>query len=204
MLQKIAATESPPLQCDSVTFPGASLDFHKLTGIAHTKLRSHPWEVVILQDYSTRPLEHPEATTASVTWFLNDIHAANASPLLFENWPRRNRWNTADVLFKNYQQIHAITGIPLTPIGPAFSLARSRLPWFVPYTDDRHPTRTTTYLAACVLFQSIYDYPPTATTSSRPTSPRTKPNPSSKSQPTQPAPLHTQLLDGRASAATNS
>ncbi len=163
MLQSIAATESPSLQSDSVTFPGVSLDFHKLTGIAHTKLHAHPWDVVILQDYSTRPREHPEATTASVTWFLTDIRAALASPLLFENWPRRNRWPAASQLFQNYQQIHTTTAIPLAPIGEAWQLARSRLPWFQPYVDDRHPTRIGTYLAACVLFQSIYHHPPTTT-----------------------------------------
>ena len=76
MLQKMSVTESPSLQCDSITFPAASLDFHKFTGIAHNQLRNHPYDVVILQDYSIRPLEHPEATISSVTWFQKDIHAA--------------------------------------------------------------------------------------------------------------------------------
>ncbi|HUO07472.1 MAG TPA: hypothetical protein VM008_04160 [Phycisphaerae bacterium] len=161
MLEKMSATEAPPLHCEAVTFPGVSLAFHRFVPAASLKLKSHPWDFVILQDYSTRPLDHPEATTASVRAFLASIHAAGARPILFENWTRRNRVDAFPLLQAHYDQISRNTGVPLARIGEAWDLARRQLPWFAPYVDERHPSRMGSYLAACVLFESLYSRPPT-------------------------------------------
>ena len=156
MLEKMSAGATRPLHCEAVTFPGVSLAFHRFVPIAAMKLKGHRWDFVILQDYSTRPLDHPEATTASVRAFLSSIHDADARPILFENWTRRNRLETFPELKSHYAQISRETGVPIARIGEAWETARKRLPWFAPYIDERHPSPMGSYLAACVLFEVFY------------------------------------------------
>jgi hypothetical protein len=160
MLEKMSANETPPLHCESVTFPGASLAFHRALGVAENKIKSHPWDYVILQDYSVRPLDHPDATTTSVRNFSKTIQAAGAHALLFENWSRQDRPGSHAALRADFEQISRDTNVPLVRIGEAWHVARDHLPWFKPFIDERHPSLMGTYLAACVFFETIYHHAP--------------------------------------------
>jgi hypothetical protein len=161
VLQQMAALEERSLICQAVTFPNVSLRFHWLVGRARRAIRDARWDYVILQDYSTQPLNNPAATIKYMTLFINAARQAGATPIIFENWTHRFHADDYATMHRTYHDIAVTAQVAVAPIGTAWRAARQSLPDIKLYTDDRHPSPAGTYLAACVLYQTILQKAPT-------------------------------------------
>ncbi len=51
-------------------------------------------------------------------------------------------------------------GGQIAPIGTAWKVCHAVYPWIDLYDDEKHPSDAGTYLAACVIYQTIYHKTP--------------------------------------------
>ena len=75
----------------------------------------------------------------------------------FSEVGRRDLENDYPVMEKTYSTIIDHTQARLAPIGAAWKLCAAERPDISLLLDDRHPSDAGSYLAACVLYDVIYD-----------------------------------------------
>ncbi len=135
----------------------------------HDKLAAAVWTFVVLQEQSVIPSLAAQRETGmypAVRAFTTAIRAASAEPVLLLTWAHRDGFR--DVGFMDYASMQAqITagyleiadelGVRVAPAGVAWQTALARdstLDLWKP--DGSHPTLAGTYLAACVLYATLY------------------------------------------------
>jgi hypothetical protein len=156
LVQQFSAREEKPLYIEAVTFPLASLDFHWKSTDARERIERTAWDYVILQQYSTRPAEHPRETVEEYERFARVVAGVGAKPIIFENWSRSGRDGDERKMTDTYQKVHEAIGGTIAPIGHAWRICRDTHPEIDLFEDDRHPTVAGTYLTACVLYRTLY------------------------------------------------
>ena len=159
LLEQLSAREDQPLLQDNVTFANASLAFHWNFTAARRHLDQGGWAFVVLQEYSTRPASDPAATLRDYRLWGPAVTALGARPILFENWPHQGQESDAPTMHATYLQAQKEIGGDLAPIGPAFLLCQKEHPEIDLFVDEKHPTVAGTYLAACVLYKTLYHKP---------------------------------------------
>ncbi len=145
------------------------------------------WDVVVLQDFSTRPtdaLGEPAAFKDDVSWFYERAKEANPAVrvVLYETWARRAGHPLYGVAFASPAQMQAQLrrhytdaaehyiprfatvapgeSVGVAPVGDAWELQLGRnadLRLHAP--DDYHASVAGQYLSAAVLFSTIFDRP---------------------------------------------
>jgi len=163
LLAQLSAKEERPLEVDDVTVAYASLGAMWNHSAARGHLNRGGWDYVVLQEFSVLPVMDPQTTRDNFRRFGDAATRVGAQPIIFENWTRRHRDQNADfnALRETYRQVQRETGGQIAPIGTAWKLCTEQHPEIALYADDRHPTVAGTYLAACILYRTIYHKPAT-------------------------------------------
>jgi hypothetical protein len=161
------AGEARPLLAEQVLVGGATLESHLTRGDASRRIRAGssagPWDVVVLQEQSTRPLEDTAAMYRAVRALAAESRRVGAQPMLYETWARAVRPLAQDSLARAYRRIGQEVDAIVVPAGGAWALVRSadssatRL-LFV--EDGSHPSPAGTYLAACTFYAALYGRSP--------------------------------------------
>ncbi|MBI3830198.1 MAG: SGNH/GDSL hydrolase family protein [Planctomycetes bacterium] len=150
------------------TSGGASLASHWYGGGALKRIKAGKWAHVVLQDYSTMPIDDPETMANFTREFDREIKAQGADTVLFMTWAWKDVPGAQDKVSKAYDQIGKDLGIPVVPVGRAWALAQKEKPTLNLYCDERHPNPAGTYLAACVFYGFLYHTKPTGLTTKVP------------------------------------
>jgi hypothetical protein len=150
-----------PLIWTQVAFPDFALEDHWAEGSALSALRSHSWDVVILQQ---GPSSLPENRANLIEWsrrFDTEIRKAGGKPALYMVWPQSSRMQDFDNASLSYQLAAQEVKGMLFPAGEAWRAAWRRdatLPLYA--GDGLHPNINGSYVAALVMFQLLYDRTP--------------------------------------------
>jgi len=170
---ELAASGGQHVGTGKVAPGGVTLADHVTLAESQTALASARWDVVVLQEQSQVPSVpamrsqqmYPAARTLVAT-----IRKAGARPTLLETWARRDGWpeNSMpdyDAMQTNIEQGYLGIGheldVPIAPAGEAWRSARLHAPHVELWqSDGSHPTVAGTYLAACVLYASIFGRSP--------------------------------------------
>jgi hypothetical protein len=97
------------------------------------------------------------------------IRRANALPMFFETWAHRQGWPAAGLVGyramqsavdQGYLTIAQQLGVPIAPVGYAWSTALERNIAALWRSDGTHPTLRGTYLAACVFYERMFGESP--------------------------------------------
>jgi hypothetical protein len=152
---------------------GAHLADHWRKGEATRLLRSHRPDVLVLQAQGTEPLSARDDFLHYCELMKAEADKVGARTILFETWARP----PGDVFYAQsesggsppamqvrlrdtYEWTAHRLGAEVAPVGQAFEIAMTRLP-DVPLLDGtQHPTLAGSYLAAAVLFQSLFHSSP--------------------------------------------
>ncbi|MGA7742356.1 MAG: DUF4886 domain-containing protein, partial [Polyangia bacterium] len=149
---------------------------------AHTraKILERAWDFVVLQEQSQRPDWPAFQLRQSVIPFALELdqlarqERLESHSVFFETWGHRDgdRFNCAHfpetcsyegmqrLLSATYAQIANRTEARLAPVGTAWREVRMRHPEIVLYAGDGiHPSRQGTYLAACVIYVTLFKKP---------------------------------------------
>ena len=155
----LSAGVDRPLEVKSVSLMGATLKEHWDDGFALKEIRDDgPWDYVVLQGQSLKPIVDPEELREYSLLFDKEIKAAGARTILFVTWARRAHPEQQPVINTVYEDVARETGATLAPVGPAWQDALEADPNIPLYRNDvdNHPAEAGTYLAACVIYSIIY------------------------------------------------
>jgi hypothetical protein len=85
------------------------------------------------------------------------IRAKGAEPMLFMSWPYKNKKDMVYELREEFIKAANTNNILLIPAGEAFHNLNTTHPEINLYTSDkRHPSKEGTYLAAAVVFGTLF------------------------------------------------
>ena len=155
---------------------GWGLKDHWEKGNAHQALRAARWNYVVLQDRSQLGFDYfvdGQPHIASDEFFrpyaekwANEIRNATVTPVFYLTWARKD--SPQDQAALNYAYISAArrTHAVVVPAGIAWAEVRRRYPDLELFDPDgSHPSPAGSYLAACVLYASIFHVSPNGLTS---------------------------------------
>ena len=161
-----------------ITINGSSLTWHNVkTYISNpfigsftfdknnnlVNLEKKPFELAIMHDCSRCPISE---ATKPMFHKVVDVHSktlkdANIEPALMMTWAYKDKSSMTKKLAKEYIDAANRNNILVIPVGLAFAEINKNFPAINLYTrDKRHPSKLGTYLAACVIFSSVYKKTP--------------------------------------------
>lgn len=158
------------LETGAVLLGGATLESHWKRGEARELLRGEAWSHVVLQEQSLlghlridgalRMNEPEERFYPYARLFARESLAVGASPVFYMTWSRKADLPAQEVLTRAYAHVAREEGGVLAPVGVAWERVRREQPELELYGEDgHHPGPVGTYLAACVLYASLFHQP---------------------------------------------
>ena len=161
MLQHLAASAGKPLETKMVTCGGKTLEWHCNNHETLDTIAEGGWEYVVLQEFSTRPLEEREKMYDSAAFLDRRIKEVNASTVLYLTWARQDMPEMQAELDDAYINLGKMLGAIIAPVGMAWWEANRTDPGSNLYAGDgSHPDITGTYLTACIFFAALFDETP--------------------------------------------
>jgi hypothetical protein len=154
---------APTSRITRVAKPGYTLADHWNDSSALKAIRKGGWEVVVLQEQSQTPVIDQVKFYDYVRKFDKEIKQVGAQTILFMTWERPDSVQygvTTDNLAQAYRSIGWELGDIVAPVGLAFRRSLEENPELILNTSDGHPTNLGTYLAACVLYETIFGESP--------------------------------------------
>ena len=142
---------------------GYTLRDHLNAGNAFQSIRQGKWDYVVLQEQSQTPVIDLVKFFDAVRDFDVEVRASGAHTILLMTWERPDSviyGVTTDNLAAAYNDVGSELDIPVAPAGLAFAQSLRERPDLILYSQDGHPTLYGTYLAACVLFGTIFGQTP--------------------------------------------
>lgn len=146
--------------------PAASFQSHWHDGDARKKLEGTAWDFVILQDQSATPVVAPERTMEFGGKWCACIRSAHGTPVLFLTWGRKSASGVPDpqeqkALLEAYLKLARREKAAVAPVGIAWENCLKRHPGIPLYqADGQHPTAEGSYLAACVMYCTLFGKSP--------------------------------------------
>lgn len=149
------------------TVGGATLKQHWLgaRGLQSIeKIKDGNYHIVVLQEHSMGPINHPDSTLKYIGLFSNIIQKHNAKLLLYETWAREETPERQQQISCFYIDAANRNNGTVVPVGQAWALAKSKQSNIQLYTNDgSHPDKLGTFLTACVFVSAITKQKPEMT-----------------------------------------
>jgi hypothetical protein len=172
-LSALAQAGGHPIDASSVASGGETLAQHLAAPDTTAALSGSHWEDVIVQEQSQIPsvaaVREQEMYPAART-LIARIRALSASPFFMETWAHRAGWPEQGLSSYESMQAGIDAGylgiaqelrVPLAPAGDAWLAVTRQRPDIVLWQDDGiHPTVAGTYLAASVLYATLFRQSP--------------------------------------------
>lgn len=172
-LSNLTTSKGDKIFYNSHTPGGATFQIQSSNAQVYQKIKSNPWDFVVLQGQSQEPsfpFEQVNSNTIPYAIQLADSVYANNScsqALFYMTWGRQNgdqQWdsiNTFDKmnnrLYDAYMRIADSVRGSISPVAVAWKYIRDNHPTINLYqSDGSHPSVEGTYLAACVFYASIF------------------------------------------------
>ena len=169
-------TSNKTLRQRSITINGSSLSWHPLEAYLSNKnigsftidtaddnkymqVKDTSIDAIIFMDCSLCPI-HPKTKKEfhkNVAKYAKTIRSRGMEPILFMSWPYKNKPSMITELRKEFFKAANTNNILLIPVGEAFYAFEKQYPEINLYNDDfRHPSNEGTYLAASVIFATLF------------------------------------------------
>ncbi|MBI1194124.1 MAG: hypothetical protein GC205_13275 [Bacteroidetes bacterium] len=181
MVADIANSFGHTLLWDANLIGGSSFANHASNATTLTKIAQGNWDVVVLQEQSQLPALDPVSVASSVYPYAQSLvealRGANpcTSPVFYMTWGRENGDDEncgsyppvcsydgmQGRLRDSYLQMAQDNDAAVAPVGMAWKAVRDDHPGINLYNaDESHPSFGGTYLAACVLYATIFQESP--------------------------------------------
>jgi len=154
---------APSIETLSIAVGGAKLENHWNDGKALQEIMKGGWNYVVLQEQSQTPVCYQPKFREFAGNFDREIRANGAKTVLLMTWERPDSAQYG-VTTANMSTVFSTAGTELgvivAPAGIAFARSLRARPGLALYSQDGHPTICGTYLAACVLYATIFRQSP--------------------------------------------
>lgn len=179
-VKDIAETQKVYIAYTAITPGGAKLSQHVNDEYVIELIKKGHWDYVILQDQSSAPaytselvMEHVYMAATSLDSLIH-AHNTNARVIFYMTWGHKDGCQKP---IENYPLINTYEGMQerlklsylemayrnkawCAPVGMVWQQVRRERPDYILYHPDRsHPSRLGSYLAANVIFSTIYQKP---------------------------------------------
>jgi hypothetical protein len=156
LLARFAAAGGREITVDMVAEGGMTLLGHLRSGEAVRSIRSGDWDVVVLQEQSSRPLDAPALMDTTVRALGREVALAGARTALFLTWARRDHPDDQRALDAAYRRCAGAVDAAVVPVGPCWRRALAEDPSAALHLEDgSHPAPMGTYLAACAFYATL-------------------------------------------------
>lgn len=156
LLMRFAAANGERIEAESVTAGGMTLLGHLRTGEAVSRIRSGGWDMVVLQEQSTRPITAPGLMYAASRELAGEVVSVGARTALYLTWARRDAPEQQLALNSAYYECAGAVRASIIPVGPCWQQVLADRPAIALYHEDgSHPAPLGTYLAACVFYAAL-------------------------------------------------
>ncbi len=160
MVANLARAAGHRMESESIVAGGASLRRHLNAGRITHALETARWDQVVLQEQSTLPVKNPARYHENVRSVLSLPGVANVRTVLYMTWAQRSAPQSQQQLTSAVQAIGAETGAAIAPVGVAWHRVLSDHPEISLHAADGiHPNRAGSWLAACVIYRSLFRDP---------------------------------------------
>lgn len=162
-LELLLAEAAPDwnVQVSSVTMGGATLQDHLQDPNTIYTIETGDWDLVILQEQSTRPMSDPDLFFSSATALHNIIRQSGALTGLYMTWERSNYPEMYLPIRDAYNYLGAVLDALVIPAGEGFHHALDLYPGLNLYDSDfSHASLQGTYLVACIMLAKIWNINP--------------------------------------------
>lgn len=169
--KKLAESKGKKVRTGHSTNGGWQLSQHVEHGPTLRKLREGKWDVVVLQDHSLNPAKREEERSRvmdpAVQFFVKEVKALGAVPLLYQTWGRRDGQPglTGDDFYKMNARVREgyksaseqAGGILIAPAGDAWEEEYRAGRGKELYTEDgSHPSVRGNKVTARVFYETIF------------------------------------------------
>ena len=154
---------APSAETECIAIGGYSLESHWNSGNALRRIRETKWDYVVLQEQSQTPVINQKKFYDFARKFDEEIRRSGAKTVLLMTWERPDSKQygvTTDSVAAAYTDLGKQLDAKVAQAGIAFARALRARPELSLYNQDGHPTMEGTYLAACVLYQTIFEQSP--------------------------------------------
>lgn len=172
LFQKIAEADKQAVFVDKWTHGGANLQYHSSNPETYGKIKSHPWDYVVIQGFSrefAKPIDSVENTTKGYLERLIDsisIYRKETKILLYMTWGYKDGFTQREatdsyskmqkLITDNSERIANELHIGISPVGITWKYVREMYPTIeLYYTDGAHPSLAGSYLVASVFYAQI-------------------------------------------------
>jgi len=142
---------------------GMTLKRHWANKKAIEKIQSDKWDIIVIQEQSQMPVLYPKVMHQYARKLHSEIvkNHAKTRVIFFLTWARQHKPEMQKGLNDAYFGIAKELKAEVAPVGIAWESARRDDAELALHNRDKsHPTKTGTYLAACVFFAAIYHKSP--------------------------------------------
>lgn len=162
MVERMGAAADRPIETTDVSQGGFSLADHWSLGASRDTLDEGRWNVVVLQDRASTPVE--ELLRWTSTW-ADAARAADAKPALFMVPPSREHLDKFPDVILAYRTAAEEASAVLYAVGDAWRIALSADPGLPLWASDGiHPSVMGSYLAALTIYRGLTDHAPPSRT----------------------------------------
>lgn len=163
LLAQLAVSAKPPqhIETQMVVRGGWTLKMHWEDGAALKALQQDKWDYVVLQEQSLLPINDPETMHNYARLFDAEIKKSGAKTIFYLTWARQDHPEMQGKLNDAYMSIARELGALVAPVGMAWQNAFKENSKTVFHIEDKsHPNAAGSYIAACVLYATIYGKSP--------------------------------------------
>ncbi len=154
-----------PVITSNSTFGGYTFELHWQTPSTRDSIRSRRWDVVILQEQSTRPVDDSLLMFQYADSLTRIIRYNGSEAGFFMTWARQNDPPMIEGLASSYNHCGRANGAMVVPVGRAWQLSLTRNPTLTLHISDAsHPTVYGTYLTICVFYAALFERSPVGLT----------------------------------------
>ena len=166
MVVELGRSLEPPIRIESgmTARDGMSLERHWHEGEVLRRLREEKWDVLVLQEQSSRLLADPARTERYLRLFVEAAREKGTEVILLQTWVRAETPELHERQRESYRRVAKAVNVRLGPVGDAWNRARAELSGVTLHDPDGlHASRAGTYLTAAVLVGMLGGRSPEAT-----------------------------------------
>ncbi|RLC55795.1 MAG: hypothetical protein DRH89_06960 [Candidatus Cloacimonadota bacterium] len=148
--------------CASVTGGGWTLQQHFNSPTTIQTIQEGNWDMVILQEMTSRPVNDPELFYEYATLLDSVITETGAQTAFFFSWPFESVFDEMiEQQSAAYNYIGNELDAPVIPVARSWQFSRQQNPELELFMEDgNHPNVHGTYLACCTFFAFLWDETP--------------------------------------------
>ena len=150
------------IECESVVGGGWTLQQHFNSPITIQLIENGNWDLVILQEMTSRPVNDPELFYEYATLLDSVITHAGAQTAFFFSWPFESVFDEMiEQQSAAYNYIGNELDAPVIPVARAWQFSLQQNPELELFmADGNHPNVHGTYLACCTFVAFLWDETP--------------------------------------------